>query len=171
VLQVEALARHHERGDFTCGKPELDEYIARRAGQDMRRDVATVFVLVEQGSAQILGYYTLSSLSVLLNDLPDNVTKKLPRYPAVPATLLGRLAVSVARRGQGLGEHLLMDALARAAAATAQVASMAVVVDAIDDDAKAFYERYDFRPFEAQPMRLYLPMSTVRGLPGMGVVR
>jgi len=166
MLLIEALSRGHLREDFTCGKPQLDHYITHLAGQDTKRELASVFVLVEEDSPKVIGYYSLSSYSVLLTDLPDGIQKKLGRYPSVPATLLGRLAVSTSRRGQHMGEYLLMDALRRAAGTTRDVASVAVIVDAIDEEAASFYARFDFQPFASNPMKLYLPMATIRALPG-----
>jgi predicted GNAT family N-acyltransferase len=89
------------------------------------------------------------------------MAKKLPKYPLVPATLLGRLAVDVRLRGKGAGEHLLMDALRRALEASREVASVAVVVDAKDDSAVSFYRRYGFIGFADQPRRLFLPMAVI----------
>ena len=164
-MLIEALSAEHIREGFTCGKPQLDHYITQMAGQDAKRDQASVFVLLDEGSPEIIGYYSLSAYGVLLSDLPEEFQKKLGRYPSVPATLLGRLAVNSGRKGQRLGEYLLMDALRRAEATTRDVASAVVVVDAIDDEAKTFYEKYDFRPFTDHPMKLYLPMGTIRALP------
>jgi predicted GNAT family N-acyltransferase len=90
--------------------------------------------------------------------------RKLPKYPVVPATLLGRLATEQNYRGLGLGEHLLMDTLHRAFIATSQIASYAVVVDPKDDSAKAFYKKYDFTQFHDHPNRLFLPMNKIRTL-------
>jgi len=163
-MLVELLTRRHARDTFACGKAELDSYIREPALQDMKRGLAHVFVLVDDPSPAVLGYYSLSAFGVQLHDLPQDVQARLGRYPAVPATLLGRLAVTEARRGHGLGEHLLMDALRRAESVTAEVASVAVIVDAIDDDAAAFYARYDFRSFAGNPRKLFLPMSTIKAL-------
>lgn len=135
----------------------------------MRRRVAAPFVLCEGESNAVLGYYTLSALSVDVGAWPEAVARRLPRYPVVPATLLGRLAVDRRLRGKGagehrLGEHLLMDALRRALGASREVASVAVVVDAKDDNAATFYRRYDFIPFADPANRLFLPMATIERL-------
>lgn len=108
-----------------------------------------------------MGFYTLSALSIRLQELPADIAKRLPKYPAVPATLLGRLAVDEGARGRRYGELLLMDALARSLRASRTVASAAVVVDAKDDDARRFYERYDFLSLPDSPQRLFLPMRTI----------
>jgi GNAT superfamily N-acetyltransferase len=110
----------------------------------------------------IVGYYTLSSTSVRLVELPSPTARKLPRYPRVPATLLGRLAVDRRWRGKGYGRFLLADALWRAA--VSEIASFAVIVDAKDDNARRFYERESFLAFPDQPMKLFLPTADIRRL-------
>jgi GNAT superfamily N-acetyltransferase len=163
-LRVELLTREHDRGGFTSGSPQLDQYLKHVAGQDSRRDLATVFVLIEGQSAVVVGYYSLSSYAVLIADLPRDVQKRVGRYPLVPATLMGRLAVDAAHHGQGLGELLLIDALRRAAGATLSVASVGVIVDAIDATAESFYRHFDFQPVAGASNRLLLPMATIRAL-------
>jgi len=156
--RVEALHKRHDRADFSCGTPALDRYLRQQAGQDARKRVAAVFVLCEGGSDTVFGYYTLSALSIDVGPWPDTVGQRLPRYPLVPTTLLGRLAVDLRLRGQGAGEHLLMDALRRSLDASREVASAAVVVDA-KEDSVAFYRRYGFISLRDQPHKLFLPMS------------
>jgi GNAT superfamily N-acetyltransferase len=123
------------------------------------------FVLVsERGGASILGYYTLSSYGVDLGELPADVARKLPRYPLIPATLLGRLAVDRRYEGQGIGEFLLMDALHRALVLSAEIAAAAVVVEAIDAGAMKFYRHFGFVAFPLIANRLFLPMKAISGL-------
>jgi predicted GNAT family N-acyltransferase len=112
----------------------------------------------------VAGYYTLSQYSVDLVSLPIDIAKRLPKYPEVPATLLGRLAVSQDHRGQRLGEFLLLDALHRAWQQSTLVASTAVVVDAKDEPAQRFYEHFDFIRLPGTPNRLFLPMDTIAKL-------
>jgi len=126
--------------------------------------VSVTYVLQGTKPSDIAGYYTLAATSVLLNDLPAGVAKRLPRYPAVPATLLGRLAVASEYQGQRLGELLLMDALRRCWETSKTIGSTAVITDAKDAGAQRFYEKYDFRAFEGIPRRLFLPMATVKQL-------
>ena len=126
--------------------------------------VAVTYILSGTEPEDIAGYYTLAATSVLLNDLPPDIAKRLPRYPAVPATLLGRLAVASKYQGRRLGELLLMDALRRSLDNSRAIGSTAVITDARDDDAQRFYEKYDFQPFEGIPPRLFLPMATVKRL-------
>ena len=111
-LSIEALSRRHKRDNFDCGIDALDRYLKKQANQDIRRRIAASFVAVTEKNV-IVGYYTLSAFSINLPGLPADQIKKLPRYPVVPATLLGRLAVDLGYRGRRLGEFLLMDALAR----------------------------------------------------------
>ncbi len=162
--RVEALAKRHDRSGFSCGVEPLDRYLREQAGQDARKRVAAPFVLCEGQSNIVRGYYTLSALSIDAGAWPEDVVRKLPRYPVVPATLLGRLAIDKSRRGKEMGEHLLTDALRRALVASRQVASVAVIVDAKDDNAVAFYRRYEFIPFADQANRLFLPMGTIEQL-------
>jgi predicted GNAT family N-acyltransferase len=158
--QIVALGPSHERSAFCSGVPELDEYLHHHAGQDAKRRVATPFVLVDT-SGSILGYYILSAYGVRLEALPSAISKRLPRYPLIPATLLGRLAVSSAARGRRLGKLLLMDALHRSWRNTAAVASVGVVVDALDDAARSFYLHHEFIPLLDHPDRLFLAMATI----------
>jgi predicted GNAT family N-acyltransferase len=109
----------------------------------------------------VLAYYTLSSYTVEVSELDDALTKRLPRYPLLPATLLGRLAVDNNHKGKGFGELMLIDALKKSLEATAQVASLAVIVEALDEEALVFYIKYGFRQFRQAPMKLYLPMKSI----------
>lgn len=160
--RVEPLARQHERSAFSCGVDSLDRYLHTQAGQDQRKRVAATFVACD--GQRVIGYYSLAALSVEVGAWPEAVARKLPRYPHVPATLLGRLAIDQGVRGQRLGEYLLMDALRRALVASRDVGSVAVVVEAIDQAAAEFYGRYGFRPFPDQPRRLFLPMAVIEPL-------
>jgi GNAT superfamily N-acetyltransferase len=159
---IEPLRGDHSRANFWCGNPSLDRYLKEQAGQDLRRGCATPFVLVsERGDTTIRGYYTLSSYGIDVGELPVAVAKKLPRYPLIPATLLGRLAVDRSLQGQGIGEFLLMDALHRALVQSVEIAAAAVVVDAIDEGALRFYRHFGFVAFPAFASRLFLPMKAV----------
>ena len=164
---VEPLGNVHDRPSLSCGSEVLDRYLREQASQDARRWVAAPLVLVHESDRKtIIGYYTLSALGIDLHDLPDNVIKKLPSYPVVPVTLLGRLAVDQHYTGQGAGEFLLVDALLRAYTQSSQIAAAAVVVDAIDEQAARFYRHFGFTQFPDMPTRLFLPMKTVTELFG-----
>jgi GNAT superfamily N-acetyltransferase len=156
---VEALNNQHSRASFCCGVEPLDRYFKQQAGQDARKRVAAPFVLIEKNSGIVAGYYTLCATSIKIDELPNEIVKKLPKYPDVPATLLGRLAVDQNFRSKGLGEVLLMDALNRCL--KNEIATMAVVVSAKDDKARSFYEHFDFIRFPNYPYRLFLPMTTI----------
>jgi ribosomal protein S18 acetylase RimI-like enzyme len=156
LFVVEKLAAHHDRLSFSCGVDALDRYLHAQAGQDVRRRVSNCFVAVSS-ERTIAGYYTLAATGVPLNDLPLEYAKRLPRYPIVPAALVGRLAVDIRFAGKGLGSMLLYDAMARAADAAPAV--FAVIVDAKDDRAAKFYQRFGFRAFASRPMTLYYPLN------------
>ena len=163
---VELLASHHERSRFRCGVDALDRYLQQQAGQDARRRVASPYVLVQSSERVVAGFYTLANAGLKATDLPPELAKKLPRYPQIPATLLGRLAVDLDHRGHGLGEFLLLDALRRSLHSSEITAAYAVVVDAKDDSAANFYRKYGFIPIMDQRHRLFLPMQTIRQLAG-----
>ncbi len=158
--RVEPLRPSHDRAAFRCGVPELDDYFHHQASQDLRRKVAAPLVMLDKNGI-IVGYYTLSAYSVHLGELPETVAQKLPRYPLLPATLLGRLAVSQEHRGQKIGRLLLMDALHRSWKNTAELASLGVVVEPLDEPARAFYQHHEFAPLADHPNRLFLPMATL----------
>jgi GNAT superfamily N-acetyltransferase len=158
-LRVEPLAPTHDRSGFESGAEPLDRYFRTQAGQDARKNMAAPFVLLLPDGT-IGGYYTLSATSVQLAELPEQTVRKLPRYPLVPATLLGRLAVERRQQGKGYGRFLLADALYRAA--RSEIASFAVIVDAKDESARRFYERESFLPLPDQPLKLFRPMTDIR---------
>jgi GNAT superfamily N-acetyltransferase len=160
-LRVEALGPHHDRSSFASGVEPLDRYFRSQAGQDARKNMAAPFVLV-LSDGRIGGYYTLSSTVVKLAELPVEITRRLPRYPLVPATLLGRLAVDKQLQGRGYGRFLLADALCRAV--RSEIASFAVIVDAKDDAARRLYERESFLPLPDEPMKLFRPMADLAKL-------
>jgi hypothetical protein len=150
----------HDRTSFLCGIPELDDYLRRQASQDAKRKVAAPFVMLDP-MGQILGYYTLSAYGIRVSELPPQVAKGLPKYPLIPATLLGRLAVSRQHQGQKPGRLLLMDALYRSWKNTTQVASAGVVAEAIDDSARQFYLHHEFVPLLEHPRKLFIAMKTM----------
>ena len=154
---IELLGAHHERASFCCGVGALDRYFHQQVTQDVRRRVTVCYVARDSGSGAVTGYYTLAAAGVLLGDLPEAVTKRLPRYPSVPVARLGRLAVDQAHRGLQLGAALLWDAATRAA--RSDVAVFALVVDAKDDQAAAFYRHHGFAGFGSLPRQLMLPLT------------
>lgn len=159
-LSIEPLSSDHNRAVFSCDIEALDRYLKKQAGQDARKHAAVTFVLVEGDSPAVLGFYTLSATSVRLSDMPEATAKKLPRYPLVPAILLGRLAVDRKQRGRRFGELLLMDALKRCID-TKDIGWAAIVVEAKDEAAVGFYERYHFIRLSPSSSRLFLPRASV----------
>ena len=162
---IEPLGARHDRAAFSCGVEALDNYLHNQAGQDLKKHAAVPFILTNDGKT-IAGYYTLSQFAVALDVVPAEIAKKLPKYPMVPATLLGRLAIAKEYRGHKLGELLLMDALKRSLDTSKQLASAAVVVDAKDDAAITFYKKYGFLDLPKIERRLFLPMGTIEKLFG-----
>lgn len=156
---VAPLDAAHLRSTFISGSEPLDRYLREQVTQDIRRRVAACFVALADGQ-RIAGYYTLASASLLLTDLPANIGKKLPRYPTVPAVRMGRLAVDEAFKGRGLGGALLADALYRAA--NSEIAAYALLVDAKDEAAAAFYRHHGFIALPESPLVLFLPLATAR---------
>lgn len=149
----------HDRQGFECGVPALDEYLHRFADQHRRRGISSVYVLTESAQPErILGYYTLSAAEVDGQRLTDAERKKLPRYP-VPCFRMGRLACRTDQRGLGLGKLLLGCAVDRCLKAREQVAAYALVVDAKDRAAKAFYVHFGFKALQDAPLTLYLPLG------------
>jgi predicted GNAT family N-acyltransferase len=162
-FDVQPLHATHDRAAFDCGVESLTQYLRVTAGQDLKRLAAVPYILVRRDEpTRVVGYYTLASSSVTLSDFPPDVSKRLSKYPNVPATLLGRLAVSTADKGQRHGERLLLDALSRSLDVSTHVASVAVIVDAIDAGAAKFYERYGFTAFPDNPLRLFNPLKNVK---------
>ena len=159
---IAPLGTQHDRAAFSCGEPSIDTYIQRQATQDVKRDLAACYVLSERESTTLLGYYTLGASSIELTGIPPELAKKSGRYPLVPAVLLGRLAVDQRFHGQGLSALLLIDALRRVL--PTGIGVKLVLVDALHEHAATFYEHYGFHRFRDIPLRLYLPVSTIRDL-------
>jgi ribosomal protein S18 acetylase RimI-like enzyme len=142
---------------FSCGVEPLDTYFRERVGQDITRRITNCFVVLD-GSSLIAGYYTFAATSLPLSELSEIEKKRLPRYAVLPAGLIGRLAVDQRFRDRGLGGALIMDAAARAA--RADPAIFALIVDAKDETAAAFYGHLGFRTFTSRPQSLFLPIAT-----------
>ena len=159
--QIGPLDRHHDRSEFCCGHPSLDEYLQRLASQHAGRDFSRTFVATIQPTPRVLGYYSLSAGAFNLTVLSDAQRKHLPRHP-VPVVHLGRLAVDRSVQGQGWGAFLLLDALARTERLAINLGIHAVEVVAIDDAARAFYLHYGFEQLDDDLRHLYLPMKRIR---------
>jgi len=157
IKTIEPLGKH-DRAAFSCGVGALDDWFRLRAGQDEKRNVARVFVAVDD-QRRIVGFYSLNSFTLAVADLPPEHAKRLPRYDLIPAALIGRLARDEKVRGEGIGAHLLADAVRRVVGAANSLAVFAIVVEAMDEKAAAFYRSFGFRPFPNRPLRLFMPTS------------
>ena len=159
--QIEHLERGHGRDAFSCGKPPLDEFIHRLVSQYEKRNLGRTYVAVHPGDKQVLGYYTLASGAIPFQNLPVRSARKLPRHP-IPVILLARLALDQSVQGRGWGEGLLIDALQRGPALADKLGIHAIEVDAIDQQAKLFYEKYGFEPLLDNEFHLFLPIATIQ---------
>ena len=157
----EPSSRHHDRKGFDCGSPELNEYLHRYARQNHESGGAKTFVAVLPGEpAGVLGYYSISPGAIEFGRVPATLTKRLARYE-VPVFRLGRLAVSLAMHGQGLGGDLLLAAGVRALAVAAQIGGVALAIDAKDSKAAGWYERFGAIRLLDDPLKLILPLGTI----------
>lgn len=159
-LIIEPLNSRHNKADFHCAVKTLDHYIQRHAGQDIKRNISRVFVAVLcDNPKEVMGYYSLSTLSIELNYLPEKLSRKLPKHP-IPAALIGRLAVSKNAQGYGIGKMLLVDAIKRTVTVSEQIAIYAMIVDTINNEVKDFYTQYGFMSLTDNNSRLFLPLKS-----------
>lgn len=157
----EPIGRHHDRKSFDCGAADLNEYLARYARQNHESGGAKTFVAVSPAElARVLGFYSISPGSIEFARVPSNLTRKLGRYH-VPVFRLGRLAVDRSVQGQGLGGDLLLAAGERALAVAAQVGGVALTIDAKDENAARWYERFGAQALLDDPLKLILPLSVI----------
>lgn len=159
--RIERLDRGHVREGFDCGKPSLNDFLHTLVGQYEKRDLGRTYVALWADDQRVQGYYTLAGGAIDAGSLPAKQAKKLPRH-AVPVVLLARLAVDRNVHGRGLGGVLLRDALSRSLDLSEKLGIHAVVVDALDIEAKSFYEKFGFLPLTDDAMRLFLPLGTIR---------
>jgi GNAT superfamily N-acetyltransferase len=162
---VEPLEKRHERADFACGHASLDDFLKKYASQYARRKLGTTYVAVLRGESRVLGYYTLAPSHLEFAHAPAELLKGLPKHP-VPSLLLARLAVTGPEQGKGMGKYLLLDAFDRCIRVSREVAFRAIEVEAIDDQAAAFYARYGFLPFPGDPHHLAIALETVEEVLG-----
>jgi GNAT superfamily N-acetyltransferase len=159
-FRFEPLSGEHNRGSFHCGDETLDRYFQTQVTQDIRRHITNCFVVIEAVTSQVAAYYTLAAASVPLIELPPEETRRLPRYPTLPAVRIGRLAVDERYQGRGLGAAMLMNAVHRTLQDAA--AAFTLLVDAKNDQAVAFYERHGFQALAGKPRTLFLPLATAQ---------
>jgi ribosomal protein S18 acetylase RimI-like enzyme len=153
----QALGKH-ERAAFASGNDRIDTYFRNFVSQDVKRNYAHCYVLFEKQTERVAGFYSLSATNIPLTEIPSDLARKLPRYPTVPAALIGWLGRDIEFRGQEIGALLLRDAIVRVA--TSNIGVHALCADAIDKAALTFYRRFLFTPFAGRPMSLFLPLAT-----------
>jgi GNAT superfamily N-acetyltransferase len=164
ILLTEHLGPQHGRNEFSCGNLLLDNYLKRQASQDVRRKLSACFVLCDASSSLIKGYYTLSNCSIPGELIPEQFRNHFPgSYVALPATLLGRLAIDRNFHGAGTGKLFLIDALKRSYLISNEIGSFAVVVDPVNDKAERFYDKYGFIKL-TDSGKMFLPMKTIKQL-------
>ena len=161
---TENLNSNHRKKEFSCGKDMLDNYLHKQANQDIKRKLSACFVLNDEETDLLKGYYTLANNSLAQNLIPAQFQKKLPNsYESIPTTLLGRLAIDNRFQKKGVGKLLLIDALRRSYEISKRIGSFAVVVDPIDEDAERFYDKYGFIKLPDSE-KMFLPMNTIKTL-------
>jgi GNAT superfamily N-acetyltransferase len=165
AVRIELLNDSHDRAGFSCGVPALDRYFQTQVTQDIRRLIAGCYVAIARDGGELAGYYTIAASSIPLPDLAANIAKKLPRYPLVPCVRVGRLAVAAKMRGKGIGSIMLADAVHRAL--VSEITAFAMIVDAKDETASAFYRHHGFSPYESQPLSLHSPLASARKTLGL----
>lgn len=160
-VQVQLLSKIHVRTGFDCGKVLLDNYIRKQASQDVKRDLSACYVMTQEGSDEVVGYYTLSSNSIERTTFPANMIAKLPpSYGDLPTILMGRLAIDNKIKGQRLGEYLLINALNKCVEVSETIGALAVVVDPIDENAEEFYSSYGFI-FLPGSKKMFITIKTI----------
>jgi GNAT superfamily N-acetyltransferase len=157
-LSFAPLSKAHDRAGFRCGVDELDDWFRKRASQDDRRNVARVFVALDDEG--VAGFYSLSAFTLSIDEVPEDLAKKIPRHDRIPAALIGRLARDEKRRNQGMGELLVADAIRCILGASEKIAVFAIIVDAKNDAASGFYQSFGFAPFPSNSKRLFMLTST-----------
>ena len=159
-IRIEFLNPSHHRSSFNCGHSSLDSYLKTQASQDVKRKMSKVFIATDKADfKKVLGFYTLSTTSIGLSQLPKDKSGKLPRHP-IPAALIGRLAVNQSAQGKGMGSMLLADAVKRTLSISNEIGIYALVVDAIDGAAADFYTQYGFESLNTSN-RLFLPLKSI----------
>lgn len=161
--EIAALSKKHDRADFDCGVAELNAFLKATARQHGDKGISRTFVLTDHGSPAIMGFFTLTLCEVIAEKLPAEYAKKYPPH-GLPAVRLARLAVSRKHQGKKYGELLLAEAIHRTVLIAEQAGVIGLFVDAKNDSARTFYERYGFVTLLNQPIHLFLPIATIRTL-------
>jgi ribosomal protein S18 acetylase RimI-like enzyme len=161
VPEIVALSKEHDRTGFDCGVAELNAFLRSTARQHGDKGISRTFVLVNQGSTVIMGFFTLTLCEVVAGKLPAGYAKKYPHH-GLPAVRLARLAVSRKQQGKKYGELLLAEAIHRTIRIAGQAGVIGLFVDAKNDSARTFYEHYSFVPLLNQPLHIFLPIEAIR---------
>lgn len=161
--RIEPLAALHDRRNFFCGEPALDEYLRRFARQHAESRISRTYVGAK--GERIVGYYTLAMSAIRKDQLPEQQQKRFPNYP-VPMARLARLGIDQRQQGKGLGKLLLLDALYRCYRLSEEIGSVGVLVDAKNATAQRFYLRFNFEAFPEMPLTLWLPIAAIASLFG-----
>lgn len=159
--QIELLTTFHDRRNFSCGEPALDEYLHRLARQHAESKISRTYVGAK--GERVLGYYSLAMSAICKERLPEQHQKRFPNYP-VPVARLARLGVDQRQQGKGLGKLLLMDALYRCYRLSDEIGSVGVIVDAKHERAQNFYRQFNFEAFPETPLTLWLPIAAIARL-------
>ncbi len=159
------FSKKYKREEFSCNKISLDAYIKTQVSQDIKKRLAACFVLLANDQETIIGYYTLSNASIPLSDVPEKLRKKYPKsYKYIPTTLLGRLAIDSAFKGEGLGAKILIDALKRSLRVSeSELGSVAVITDPLDAQAESYYSHFGFIKIPDSG-KMFLDMNTIKQL-------
>ena len=161
LVSIEALASTHDRRTFSCGVEALDEYLRRFARQHADANISRTYVAVE--GLTVRGFYSLAMSAIRKENLPARHLNRFPNFP-LPVARLARLAVEMRHQRQGLGELLLADALQRCLRLSVEIGMLGVIVDAKDDHARGWYERYEFERLPDSPLTLWLPATAIARL-------
>jgi GNAT superfamily N-acetyltransferase len=164
-FRLEVLRRDHPRRQFRSGQAQVDDWLATRALQHQEKHLSVTKVLLD-GEGAIAGYFTLATGQVDFSDLPAEIVRRLPRRQ-LPVAILAWLGVGAARQGQGLGRLLLAQALRDCYEAGRTFAFVAVILDCVDDAARAFYRRFDFEEVPGHPYRLFLSSKRLEAMMGV----
>ena len=161
MLKIETVSRDHNRSGFDCGNDALNQYLKKIARQHLNKGLSRTFVLVDDNiPTEILGFFTLVSCEIFVDKLPRKYAKKYPSK--APAAKLARLAVAKDRQRQGLGTHMMINAVGRVIRVSQDLGIIGFFVDAKDNKAKAYYEQFGFIQLPDNPLELFLPLATLR---------
>lgn len=160
-IQIIPISKRFNLKSFDCGVEELNRYLRQFAIPNDRKNIGKTFTVFIDNSKNISGYYTISMAQILFNDLPEDLKKGLPRYP-VQAMRIGKLAVDKNYQGRNLGAYLLRDAFLRSVKISAEIAVKFIIVDALNDSSKSFYERYGFVATKKSPLTLLISIDTIK---------